>query len=1077
MSFKLLSWNLNGIKKKFSSNNVQKIFKQYDIVAINESHLNIRDKCPPEFMLIGRSKPIKSLTPRGGVAVYKRVSSDIDLVVISEELRDCVIFKILPIDIVCIAVYIPPSNSKYYTPEYMDNLQLFLTYFKDTPTCIIGDLNARFGESPVFNDDISYKPNPDKIANTNGRTLTSILYEEKSFYIINGLTSNNLQCDSDFTFFSGDRCSQIDVALTNTPDIVSSFKILEKTCYSDHKPISITVSTKVKTQLNLVAACAADTFEYNHYDVNRKPVKNIKRSQLNVDNTVTALGNTAEKIKQMLTDNPDMDNSRLCTIITNEIYRCCKETREKKAEPTTINTLLNENCTSKNYYAIANANFLRYEHLMLEGKPEEDYKIYRDTWLEADTLACKHENQEYNIHTNEKWKNCKKNDGRRLWDAVDWKGKSIIRKSEEISAEITTSYFKRIFQSSKTVNNPTLASTIPPHSNNHVPDLDRDITIDDINLSIKSIGKGTSLDGISPDVMMILPLSMRKLLCRLYNNTFTDQYPIKWQQQLLFPHPKKGHKTSDPKLRGIAIAPVLSRIYDKILNTRFCNWYVPNKEQAGFRKSQGCLLQIFSIYLLMELSKDVGEELLIAFMDYEKAFDFMNRKVLIDKLTKKRAGNKFTRAVYNMYTSTSYTPKLSSSLLGEAISTEHGVTQGKVSSANLYSFYVSDMGECLRDFNEDFMDPINLCQLADDTATFATTLDSLSKKLSALFAYSDINYQVANIGKTKYLHLSNTPITDPIEINENEFIESAHKNGYRYLGTLFSSSNDIKDHILNNINDRKGQIYKFYAWLDYNMDTPIKVKLLVLYNCVFSSILYGAETWYDISTVSEDLLLLERQALRRCLGVKANTPNNLLYIETNRSDIVAVIRDRQYKFYKKVSTLEREEATIRNILDMCEHLDVINYYTSLDDNHRTNDLERKKECSLNANETYTKRYTELTGLKYCHALYETYLREDLRILITRWRMSCLQLEIETGRYHGVPRENRICRFCDVLEDESHAIYSCVAYDNIRKEYKKLLDVNHTVNKFLNPKDKSMATEVGIFLSLIQEKRESLLAKS
>ena len=145
------------------------------------------------------------------------------------------------------------------------------------------------------------------------------MYEEKSFYIINGLTSNNLQCDSDFTFFSGDRCSQIDVALTNTPDIVSSFKILEKTCYSDHKPISITVSTKVKTQLNLVAACAADTFEYNHYDVNRKPVKNIKRSQLNVDNTVTALENTAEKIKQMLTDNPDMDNSRLCTII-NETY-------------------------------------------------------------------------------------------------------------------------------------------------------------------------------------------------------------------------------------------------------------------------------------------------------------------------------------------------------------------------------------------------------------------------------------------------------------------------------------------------------------------------------------------------------------------------------------------------------------------------------------------------------------------------------------------------------------------------------------------------------------------------------------
>ena len=84
------------------------------------------------------------------------------------------------------------------------------------------------------------------------------------------------------------------------------------------------------------------------------------------------------------------------------------------------------------------------------------------------------------------------------------------------------------------------------------------------------------------------------ILCNLYNNVFDDKYPCNWQQQLLFPYPKKGHKLSEPKLRGIAIAPSLSRIYDKILNERFCKWFVPNKEQAGFRKNQGCLLQIFS---------------------------------------------------------------------------------------------------------------------------------------------------------------------------------------------------------------------------------------------------------------------------------------------------------------------------------------------------------------------------------------------------------------------------------------------------------------------------------------------------
>ena len=276
-------------------------------------------------------------------------------------------------------------------------------------------------------------------------------------------------------------------------------------------------------------------------------------------------------------------------------------------------------------------------------------------------------------------------------------------------------------------------------------------------------------------------------------------------------------------------------------------------------------------------------------MDYEKAFDFMNRKLLIDKLQKKKAGSKFTGAIHRMYSKTSYTPKVSDTMLGESIPTDHGVTQGKKSSANLYSFFVSDMGECLLEHNDDFMDPANLCQLADDTAAFAATIETLASKLTTLFVYSKENHQSANIGKTKYLHLSKVPLTDVIEIAEGEFVESAHKTGYRYLGVLFICSDEIAEHILRNIEDRKGNMHKFYAWLENNEDTPIQVKLVVLYNCVLSSIFYCAETWFEIDAVSDVMLQLERQALKRCLGVKASTPDDILYAELDRPDIVSII--------------------------------------------------------------------------------------------------------------------------------------------------------------------------------------------
>ena len=1026
-------------------------------------------------MLIGRSKPIESLTPRGGVVVYKNISSEIDAIVISDEFKDCVIFKVLPVDIICIAVYIPPSCSKYSTPEYMDNLQLFISNFKDTPTYIMGDLNSRFGDISCFDESVVYKKNPDRNINANGRKLRIILHEEKSFKLVNGCMHNDIQFDSDFTFFRGNLSSQNDIILTNSLNMISSFKILEKSSYSDHKPISITISSKVKLNLNFVNACASDTFKYNHYDVNRKLVKTIKLSQLDLNSISVSMENTAAKINSTIYNNPEMDINDICSFVTNEIYRTCKENRTKKNDRRKVNILSNENCTSKNYHAIANANFLRYEQLLLEGKDECEYRIYRDTWIEANDLANKYEDQEYNTQANETWTNNAKNDGRKLWETIDWTGKSVKRKQEEIPPGTITRYFKSIFQSKKTVNNPTLEAIQQPLNQIFVKDLDEMISAEEVDNSIRNIGKGTSLDGISPEILKILPLSIRKILCYLYNKVFDDKYPRNWQQQLLFPYPKKGHKLSEPKLRGIAIAPSLSRVYDKILNRRFCKWFVPNKEQAGFRKNQGCLLQIFSIYLLLELGKSINDELYIAFMDYEKAFDFLNRKTLIEKLQMKNAGKKFVKSIYDMYKSTSYTPKISNLLLGERIHTDYGVTQGKESSANLYSFYVSDMSDYLIDYNSDFMDPLNLCQLADDTATFASSIHSLAKKLKSLFKFSENNYQIANISKTKYLHLSNNPTTDPIEINNDEFVESAHEYGYKYLGTLVISSKNINEHVIANLNDRKKQIFKFYAWLQYNEDTPIKVKLLVLYNCMFSSLLYGAETWADLDhTVKEDLLATERKALKRCLGVKNNTPTNMIYIELNRPDIIAIIRDRQYKFFQKILSLSKDEATVSNILEKCEQLEIVKYYRNLKNDNAINDLRQRKEDQLNDVNTYAERYNNLTELKYSHTLYETYMREDIRIIITRWRMSCLKLQIETGRYNGTPRNLRLCFFCDVLEDEKHAIYICAAYNSIRVKNRNLLMENPSLQQFLNPRDKFTAIKVGNFLKTLEETRKNLL---
>ena len=170
-------------------------------------------------------------------------------------------------------------------------------------------------------------------------------------------------------------------------------------------------------------------------------------------------------------------------------------------------------------------------------------------------------------------------------------------------------------------------------------------------------------------------------------------------------------------------------------------------------------------------------------MDYEKAFDYANRSELISKLMNNGCGAQFTNAVAKMYASTSYIPYVNNKL-GDEIETSSGVAQGRNSSPNLYSFYVSDMPKCTDSIvTNDFMDPNIIAQLADDTALLAEQFASFIEKTKCLLDYSRANYQVPNIPKTVFCHFAANPTLSPMVIDENISISSVDpKKSHRYLG-------------------------------------------------------------------------------------------------------------------------------------------------------------------------------------------------------------------------------------------------------------------------------------------------------
>ena len=107
--------------------------------------------------------------------------------------------------------------------------------------------------------------------------------------------------------------------------------------------------------------------------------------------------------------------------------------------------------------------------------------------------------------------------------------------------------------------------------------------MNELEIALKKNRKGVNFDGLSPDILHIIPKSLKEVILVLIKKVFFNKYPDEWKKQILNTITKPGHTYDYPQLRCIAIASLLSRVYDTIIDNRFRHWFTPNPEQYGFR--------------------------------------------------------------------------------------------------------------------------------------------------------------------------------------------------------------------------------------------------------------------------------------------------------------------------------------------------------------------------------------------------------------------------------------------------------------------------------------------------------------
>ena len=114
------------------------------------------------------------------------------------------------------------------------------------------------------------------------------------------------------------------------------------------------------------------------------------------------------------------------------------------------------------------------------------------------------------------------------------------------------------------------------------------------------------------------------------------------------------------------------------------------EEQNGFRVGRSCIDHIFVMCTVLRNRKMLGKETFLCFIDYKKAFDSVDRNLLLYKLSSIGISGHMYKAISSLYSN----PK--SRVILQDYSTEYfdcpvGVKQGDCLSPTLFAIFINNL--------------------------------------------------------------------------------------------------------------------------------------------------------------------------------------------------------------------------------------------------------------------------------------------------------------------------------------------------------------------------------------------------
>ena len=237
------------------------------------------------------------------------------------------------------------------------------------------------------------------------------------------------------------------------------------------------------------------------------------------------------------------------------------------------------------------------------------------------------------------------------------------------------------------------------------------------------LGKATGPSEVSVKMIVVSGEIGVKVMMRLCQHVLDGRgMPDKWKTSVIVSiFEGKGHVMSCGSYRGVKLLEHVMKIVERVLERRIRTLVNLNEMQFGFMPGKGTVGAIFIVRRMQEEYQKKDKKLYMCFVDIEKAFDGVPRKVMEWAMRKKGLSEVIVWAVMSLYDGAKTRVKVGSAYL-EEFQVKVGVHQGSVRLPLLFAIVVEVITENPR------RGVVNELLYADDLVLMSEDMKNLKER-------------------------------------------------------------------------------------------------------------------------------------------------------------------------------------------------------------------------------------------------------------------------------------------------------------------------------------------------------------